>query len=276
MNKIETVIIEPPKGMIKFNLKEIWQYKDLLYILIWRNIKVRYKQTLIGLAWAVISPIFTMTIYTIIFSLIARIPSENVPYPIFVYLGLIYWNYFASALNGANGSLVESQAIIKKIYFPLLIVPLATTVTPLIDFFLAFIIMFGLMVYFNFMPDFIGILFVPLLLFIAFASATGIGLIVASINAKYRDVQYILGFFIQVLFYATPIIYPLSIVPERFRWLIFLNPMAGVITVAKNSLFGNQPVNWQILGISFLISVFLLISGLIYFRKSEQFFADIL
>lgn len=268
--------IAPPNGLINLNFREIWQYKDLLSILIWRNIKVRYKQTIIGATWAVLLPLFTMIIFTIIFSRIAKIPSDNVPYPIFVYLGLIYWNYFSSALSGANSSLIEGQSIIKKIYFPRLIIPLATTITPLIDFLLAFIILFGLMAYLHYLPHFIGVLFVPFLLLITFCCATGLGLLAASMNVKYRDVQYALSFFIQVLFYATPIIYPLSIVPERYRWLVYFNPMAGVITGAKSSLFGSQPIDWRFLGISLGISLILLILGLIYFRKSEQFFADIL
>lgn len=267
-------VIKPANGLVQFNLKEIWQYKDLLYILIWRNIKVRYKQTLIGATWAVIQPLFTMVIYTIIFSKIARIPSDNVPYPIFVYLGLIYWNYFSSALTGANGSLIESQAIIQKVYFPRLIIPLATTVTPLIDFLLAFLLLFGLFAYLHYPPIFIGIFLLPIFLIITFCTATGLGLLAASINVKYRDIQFALGFFIQVLFYTTPIIYPLSVIPERFRWIVNLNPMTGVITNAKSSLLGNQPIDWQNLGISFLISIVLLILGLIYFRKREQTFAD--
>lgn len=271
-----TYEIKPSTGLTKLNLKELWQYRDLLYILVMRNIKVRYKQTIIGASWAIIQPLFTMILFTIIFSRIAKIPSDNVPYPIFVYIGLIYWNYFSTALTGANGSLIESQNIIQKVYFPRLIVPLATTVTPLIDFLLVFLILFGLFAYFHYPPNFTGLIFLPLLLLIAFFTATGIGLLVSSVNAKYRDVQYILNFFIQVLFYATPIIYPLSIIPVQFRWLMSLNPMAGVILVGKSSLLGNQPIDWRILTISFVISVILFILGSMYFRKSEQYFADIL
>ena len=276
MSKREVYIIEPPKGFIRVNFREIWQYKELLFILIWRNIKVRYKQTIVGAAWVILQPIFTMIIFTIFLGIIAKLPSDNVPYPIFIFTGLIYWNFFAAALTGASNSLIESQNIIKKIYFPRLIIPLAATITPAIDFLLVFLILLGLMAYFHQKLFFGGILMMPVLIVIAFLAATGIGLIMASINAKYRDIQFALGFLTQVLFYVTPIIYPISLVPEKYRWLAYFNPMAGIINVGRNSLLGNQPIDFLALSVSFGISLVLLIIGIIYFGKSEQTVADIL
>src|SRR3990167_7564961 len=212
MDKIETVTIEPPKGFIRLNLKEIWRYRELLYILIWRNLKIRYKQTIVGIGWVIFQPLFSMIIFTIFFGKLAKISSGDLPYPIFVFAALIFWNYFNAALFGANGSLVESQNLIKKIYFPRLIIPLSTAVTPVVDFVLVFIIFFGLMAYYQITPHFLGIVLVPLLLLNCFMSATGLGLLFASVNVRYRDVQILLTFLLQILFFITPIVYPIELV----------------------------------------------------------------
>lgn len=266
--------IKPPSGSITFNFKEILQHKDLLYILIWRNIKVRYKQTFIGIGWVICQPLFSMIIFSIFFGKLAKLPSDDIPYPIFIYPALIFWNYFNAALFGANGSLIDSQHILKKIYFPRLIIPLATTVTPLIDFVLGFIIFFGLMIFYRVTPHLAGIIMTPVLLLICFMSATGLGLFLTSLNVRYRDIQYILSFAIQIIFYATPIIYPVSLIPEAFRWIIYCNPMAGVIVLIRSFLLGTSTPDWLLLGTSFGISLILLIFGLWYFRKSENYFVD--
>lgn len=276
MDKIETVIIEPPKGLIRLNLKEIWRYRELLYILIWRNIKIRYKQTVVGLGWVIFQPLVLMVIYSIFFGKIAKIPTEGIPYPIFIFSGLIFWNYFSTALSGANGSLIDSQGIIQKIYFPRLIIPLTTTITPFVDFLIVFVIFFGLMGYYHFWPNFWGLLLIPVLLLILFFTATGIGLFAASIYVKYRDVQYLLGFLIQVLFFATPILYPVSLVPSKFQWVLYLNPVAGVVEVMRQGFLGVGRIDFKILALSFLISTLLIIIGLFYFKKSERYFADTL
>lgn len=268
--------IKPPTSLIKINLKEIWQYRDLLYILIMRNVKVRYKQTVIGVAAAIIPPFASMVIFTIFFGKLAGIPSDKIPYAIFVYSGLLYWNYFSSALTSASASFVADAGIIQKVYFPRLIIPLSTSITPMIDFAIALVILFLIMIYYHFTPHVIGVVLIPLLLIIAFLTATGIGLLAASINVKYRDVTYAITFFIQIFLFMTPIIYPISIVPPRFQWLIFINPIAGVVTTARNSLLGTNPINWHTVLISLGISALLFFIGTLYFRKTERFFADII
>lgn len=268
--------IKPPNGLIQIDLKELWSYRDLLYILIMRNIKIRYKQTIIGLAGAIVPPFASMVVFTIFFGKLAGIPSDNIPYAIFVYSALIYWNYFSSALNAASGSFISDAGIIQKVYFPRIILPLSTSITPMIDFAIALVILFLIMVYYHFTPHFMGIVLFPVLLLVSFLTATGIGLLSASLNVKYRDVNYAITFFIGVLLYVTPVIYPVSIVPVQFRWLVFANPIAGVVTTARSSLLGTNPIDWKILLISLGISIVLFIIGTIYFRKAERFFADII
>lgn len=275
-NKENITIIKPPKGLVKIDFKEIWAYRDLLFILIWRNVAIRYKQTAVGVTWAIFQPLVTMAIFTLFFGRLAKIPSDNIPYPIFVFTGLLYWNYFSAALTAASDSLVEDESIIKKVYFPRMIVPIATTVTPIIDFLLSFIVLFILMMIFHFRPNFAGIIFIPVLVLIATITSSGLGLFLAALNAKYRDVRYILGFFIQIMLFVTPIIYPASLIPQQYKWIIFLNPMSGVITLARNILLNSSPVDWVMLSTSFGSSLLLLILGLGYFRKTERFFADIL
>lgn len=268
--------IKPPDGLGTINLREIWKYRDLLYILVMRNIKIRYKQTISGFASAIISPFFSMLIFTVIFGKLAKIPSDNVPYAIFVYSGLLFWVYFSSAINGASASFVADANIIQKVYFPRLILPLSTAITPIIDFAISLLLLGLLMVYYHFTPAALGFLLIPVLLLITFCTATGIGLIAASLNVKYRDVTYILGLSLQALFYLTPIIYPVSIVPARFQYLIFINPIAGVVTVAKSALLHTAPVDWTMLFINLGTSFVLLILGIIYFQKAEKYFVDVI
>ncbi|OGY79343.1 MAG: phosphate ABC transporter permease [Candidatus Kerfeldbacteria bacterium RIFCSPHIGHO2_02_FULL_42_14] len=268
--------ITPPKGLIRFNLPEIWRFKDLFYILVWRDIKVRYKQTVLGILWALFQPFLTMVIFTIFFSVFAKVPSDNAPYPIFVYSGLLFWNYYSTALTNASNSLINNEGIVQKVYFPRLILPISTVLTPIADFIFAFFILLGLMVYYHFTPGILGLLLVPLLLLISIFSALGLGLLLSAVNTKYRDVRYILPFFMQILLFITPVIYPVSIIPEQFRWLAFFNPMTGVITLARNVIIGVGEVNFGHIGVSVFVSVVLLFIGLAYFRKTERFFADVL
>jgi len=261
---------------VEVNLPEIWKYRELLYIFAWRDIKVRYKQTVLGIAWAIFQPFVTMVIMSVIFGRLAGVPSEGIPYPIFLYTGLLIWNYFSSALTSASDCLVNNEGIIKKVYFPRLILPLSTAVTPLVDFCFAFLVLIGMMVYFQYTPTLLGIVFLPILLLITLLSASGLGFFLASVNVKFRDVRYILPFFIQILLYVTPVIYPLSIVPEQYRWILSLNPMAGVISFARATILGSGSIDWLHLGYSALASVIIVILGIAYFRKTERFFADIL
>jgi lipopolysaccharide transport system permease protein len=268
--------ITPPKGLIRINPAEIWRYRELFYIFAWRDIKVRYKQTFFGIGWAIFQPFFTMLIFSIFFGRLAKVPSDGVPYPIFVYSGLLLWNYFAGALSNISDCLVGNEGIVKKVYFPRLILPLSTAVTPVIDFVFAFSILFLLMVYYHYTPSILGLLLIPILIFISFLTASGIGFFLSSVNVKYRDVRYILPFFIQLMLFLTPIIYPVSLIPAQFQWVIFLNPMAGVITIARSSLLHTGVVNWQLLPLSLGIGLFLFLIGIAYFRRAERFFADIM
>ena len=269
-------VIKPPKGLISINLPELWRFRELLYIFVWRDLKVRYKQTALGIIWAIFQPLIMMIIFTLFFGVFAKIPSDGAPYPIFVYSGLLLWNYFSHALTNASESLVSNQGIIQKIYFPRLFFPLSTIITPIIDFVFALLVFFGLMAYYHYSPGILGIVLIPVFLIIAILTATGLGLLTASLNVKYRDVRHILPFFIQTLFFLTPVIYPINIIPAKYHWIIDLNPMAGTITSARNALLHTAPVNWLLLGLSFVGAFLLLLFGLYYFRKTERYFADII
>ena len=275
IDKIEYTI-KSPKWIINIDLEEIWKFRELLYIFAWRDIKVRYKQTFLGIAWAIFQPFVTMIIFSVIFGRLAGVPSEGIPYPIFVYSGLLFWNYFSVALTNSSNCLVENESIIKKVYFPRLILPVAATVTPLIDFLFAFVILIGMMIYYHFRPSFLGIVLVPVLLFISLLAAAGLGLFLASVNAKFRDVRYILPFFIQILMYVTPIIYPVSIIPQKYQWIALINPMSGVITFARALFLHSGSLNWSHLGISAMLGIIFLVLGIAYFKKTERFVADIL
>ncbi len=269
-------IIKPPRFWFNFDFREMLRYKELLYTFVWRNIKVRYKQTVIGILWVILQPILAMIIFTVFFGRLAKVPSDNVPYPVFVYAGLLFWNFFSSALTGASNSLVESAAMIQKVYFPRLILPFSAILTPLIDFIISFIVLLGIMAYYHFIPNWHGLVLTPLLMLVAVFSVLGLGLFFAALNVKYRDVRYALPFFIQLLLFVTPVIYPVSIIPARFQWIAYLNPMTGVVTAARASLLGNASVDWLMLGISALVSLGLIIFGTLYFKKTERFFADII
>jgi len=268
--------ITPPKGLVNINLSEIWRYRDLLYILVWRDIKVRYKQTVVGVVWAIFQPLLTMIIFSVLFGRLAKLPSEGVPYPVFVYTGLLLWNYFSSSLANSSESLISNDAIIKKVYFPRILLPGSTVVTPAVDFVISFIIFLALMFYYHFTPSAVGLLLIPVLLLITMISSLGLGLFLSSLNIKYRDVRHILPFFIQILMYITPVIYPVSIIPANFQWIAYLNPMSGVITLARSLLLHTSSVDWKLLPISFGVSLVFLLIGLAYFRKTERFFADIM
>lgn len=267
--------IKPIKGFIGIDLKELWQFRELFYFLAWRDIKVRYKQTAIGVAWAVLQPLLTMVIFSIIFGRLAGISSGKIPYPIFVYSGLLFWNYFSNSLSMASISMIAEQNIIQKVYFPRIIIPIASTLVFLLDFLFSAVVFAGLMIYYRFPPNFLGVLLVIPSLIISFLNIAGLGLIFSSINVKYRDVRYALPFFIQLLLFLTPVIYPPSILGKH-QWLLYLNPMSGVIETMRAALLGTGPVNWLIFGASSLMSVLIFIFGLFYFKRYEKFFADII
>jgi len=268
-------IIKPKKTFSLNDFKEIWQYRELFYFFSWKDLKVRYKQTAIGVLWAIFQPFITMVVFTIFFGRLAKMPSDGIPYPIFVYTGLLFWQFFSTALSQTSMSLVSNTAIVTKVYFPRLILPISGVITKFVDFFIASLILIGMMFYYNYTPNLAGLLIIPLLLLITFMAATGGGLFLASINVKYRDVRYILPFFIQILLFLTPVIYPTSIA-GRYSWLLAINPMTGVIKAARAALLGNAPINWELLGISFIAVSILLIIGIVFFKKTERYFADII
>ena len=269
-----TLVIEPNKGLLKLDLKEIWKYRELLYFLVWRDIKVRYKQTFIGASWAIIQPFFTMIVFTVFFGKIAKIPSDNVPYPIFSYSGLLLWTYFSSAVSNSSNSLIGNSNLISKVYFPRLIVPLSSAISAAVDYFIATSILVLMMFYYGVYPNY-QILFLPVILILTFFTATGFSLWLSALNVKYRDVRYALPFFIQLLLFLTPVIYPVSFVPEKFKWILYINPIGGLINAHRALVLG-QEIDFAYLGISIIISIFLFITGFAYFKKTESFFADII
>lgn len=275
MYNSHSITIKAKTGWSSLNLNEVWQARELLYIFAWRDIKVRYKQTVIGIFWAILQPFLLMVVFSLFFGNFAKIPSNGVPYPVFVFSGLLFWNYFSASLTGSSNSLADNENMIKKIYFPRLILPLSPTITPMIDFALSFLILIGLMIYFHFWPTVLGIVLVPVLLAVSFLSAAGLGFFLSAINVKYRDIRFALPFFIQSLLFVTPVIYPTSLVPARFQWVLSLNPMTGVIETARTALIGQGQLNYGLLGLSTMIAIGFFGFGLFFFRRTERIFADI-
>lgn len=270
-----SVIIKPSKGLPNLDLKSLWYYRELLYFLTWRDIKVRYKQTIIGAGWAILQPFLTMIVFTIFFGKMAKVPSEGVPYPIFSYTGLLLWTYFSSSVSNSSNSLVSSANLITKVYFPRLIIPLSSSLAGIIDYFFALSILVIMMIFYHIsISPFLLIL--PLLLFCAFIAATGFGLWLSALNVKYRDVRYAIPFFIQLLLFATPVIYPTTILPEKIRWLLSLNPISGVIEAHRACILNHQPINWTSFGISAGVAILIFVAGIFYFRRMERFYADII
>ena len=273
-NTHETVI--KPKKLFSFSdLKEVWNYRELLYFFTWRDLKVRYKQTAIGALWAIFQPFITMVVFSVFFGGLLGIPSDGVPYPIFVYTGLLFWQFFSSALSDTSNVLITNQAIITKVYFPRLLLPLSSVATKFIDFAIASVILVGMMIYYGYMPHISGLLILPLLLIITFMASIGLGLVLASVNVKYRDVRYALPFFIQILMFVTPVIYPASIA-GKYSWILAFNPMMGVIQSARAALLGTTVLNWNLVGVSLVATFVLMIIGIYTFKKTERYFADII
>ncbi|NQV88642.1 MAG: ABC transporter permease [Parcubacteria group bacterium] len=270
-----TTVIRPKKIFSFSDIKEIWQYRELLYFFTWRDLKVRYKQTAIGVLWSLFQPFITMVVFSVFFGGLAQIPSNGAPYPIFVFVGLLFWQFFSGALSETSGSLIVNQAIITKVYFPRLLLPISSVITKLVDFAIASLILVGMMIYYGYAPHLIGIVLIPILLLITFMTSIGLGLFLAAINVKYRDVRYVLPFFIQMLLFVTPVIYPASIA-GKYSWILAINPMTGVIQSARAALLGTAPINWLLIGLSFLAGLVLLIVGTYVFKKVERYFADII
>jgi lipopolysaccharide transport system permease protein len=266
--------IRPPKGWATLGLKELWEYRELLYFLTWRDIKVRYKQTALGAAWAVIQPFFMMVVFSLFFGKLGGIPSDGIPYPVFAFCALLPWQLFAHALSESSNSLVANERLITKVYFPRLIVPISAVLGGLVDFAIAFVILLCMMAYYGIMPTAM-IVTLPLFLLLAVATALGVGLWLSALNVQYRDVRYTIGFLTQFWLFATPVAYPSSIVPEKWRWLYGLNPMAGVVEGFRWALLGKTKGPGTMLFVSVCAVTLILIGGFYYFRRMEQTFADI-
>jgi len=279
--KEEVLILRPSRGWSALNLIELWRYRELIYFLIWRDIKVRYKQTILGAAWAIIQPFFTMVVFTIFFGKLAKVPSDNVPYPIFSYTALLPWGLFTKALSDAGRSLISHRAMITKVYFPRLVIPIASVVSGVVDFAIAFAVLVGMMVYYQVIPS--GgyqfalsgsVLTLPLFLLLALIISLGVGLWLSALNVLYRDINYIIPFLTQFWLFVTPIAYPSSMIPKKWQLLYALNPMTGVVEGFRWALLGTESTPGPMLLVSSCIAVVVLISGLYYFRRMERTFAD--
>ncbi len=270
------IVIKSTHGWAALKLHELWEYRELLYFLVWRDIKVRYKQTVLGAAWAILQPFMTMVVFSLFFGYLIKVPSEGIPYPIFSYVAVIPWTFFSNGLTNASSSMVSNANIIKKVYFPRLLVPVASVVTGLVDFVLAFVVLIGMMLYYGIYPT-LNIVWLPAFMAMALMAALGSGLWLAAMHAQFRDIRYAVPFLIQFWMFATPIVYPSSLISNPVLRLIYgLNPMTGVIEGFRWALLGvNHPPD-PLLAVSALVTVALLISGAYYFRRLEKSFADVL
>jgi lipopolysaccharide transport system permease protein len=270
-----SVEIGPTRGWFRLDLAEIWRFRELLYVLLVREVKVRYRQAAIGVAWAVIQPLFAVLIFSLIFGLFAKMPSGGVPYPIFVFAAILPWTYFAEALRRTSTGLVSDSDLIRKIYFPRLIVPLALAATPLVDFAAGFLVLLAMFAWFHVAPT-PAIVMLPLFLLVAMGLALSIGLWLGPIGVRYRDVVHALPFLTQIWLYASPVAYPLSIVPQRWRLLYSLNPMVGVVEGFRWALVGAEHPDFRAMAISGVFITVCLALGLVYFRRMERSFADVI
>ena len=267
--------IEPSTGWVSLKLRELWQYRELLYFFIWRDVKVRYKQTVLGAAWAIIQPFFTMVVFSLFFGRLAQVPSDDIPYPIFSYAALVPWTFFSQGMTQASSSLVNHASLIKKVYFPRLAVPIARVLAGTVDFALAFIVLLGMMLAFGIVPT-VNALWLPFFLLLALVTSLGVALWLAAMNVQFRDVGYTVPFIAQFWMFATPIAYPSSLLPEPWRTLYGINPMAGVVEGFRWALLGTDTAPGPILVVSSLAAVALLVSGAFYFRRMERTFADVI
>jgi lipopolysaccharide transport system permease protein len=271
---VPTIVIRPPKKWVPINFSELRQYHELLYFFVWRDVKIRYKQTALGFLWAIIQPLFLMVIFTLFFGGLAKVPSDGIPYPLFSFAALIPWTLFSEGLIRSTTSMVTNAGIITKVYFPRLIMPIAGILSPLVDFAIAFVILILMMAYFGFIPT-IAIILLPLFILLAIMTSLAVGLWLSALNVKYRDFQYTIPFLIQIWLFASPVVYPSSLLPVQFRILYGLNPMAGVIEGFRWALLGTNPPEAMIL-VSIGVVILLLVGGLFYFKRMEQSFADVI
>ncbi len=270
------VVIKPHKGWVPLNLRDLWEYRELAYFFTWRNIKVRYKQSVLGILWAIIKPFLTMVVFAVIFGNLLKVPSDGVPYPIFSYAATLPWELFAASLTAVGGSMVASGSMISKIYFPRIILPISAVLSNLVDFGIGFVILIGMMIFYK-IPLTVNVLWIIPFIFLAMITALGVGLWLAALMVRYRDISYITGFLTSLWFYASPVIISTNTIPDKWRLLYSLNPMAGVIMGFRYSLIGIQipiPLYGTLLSVG--IAVAILISGMYYFRRMEKDFADMI
>jgi lipopolysaccharide transport system permease protein len=273
VSELPVLMIRPRKGIVSINLREIWNYRELLYFLVWRDIKVRYKQTALGAAWAVLQPLMTMLVFSVFFGRLAKVPSDGIPYPVFAYTALLPWQLFAFALTESSNSLVGNQNLITKVYFPRLVIPLASVLAGIVDFMISFVVLLGLMAYYGIRPT-AAVAWLPLFIVLALATALSVGLWFSALNVKYRDVRYTIPFLTQLWMFATPVAYPSSLIPQPWRAWSGLNPMAGVVEGFRWALLGKSSPG-ALLWVSVIAVMLFLAGGLIYFRRMESTFADI-
>jgi lipopolysaccharide transport system permease protein len=275
MDEVPVVLIQPRSGWLSFDLAALYRYRELLYFLTWRDVIVRYKQAAVGVAWAVLQPLLTMVVFTVIFGRFAKMPSDNLPYPIFAFTALLPWNYFAQAIGRSGTSLVSNANLVSKVYFPRLVIPISGAIAPLVDFVISFVILLGMMVWYGIAPTW-GILALPLFTLLAVVTAVAVSLYLAALNVKYRDVGHAIPFLVQFWMYASPVVYSVSIIPEKWRLLYSLNPMVGVIEGFRWALLGKEQPDFAVMAMSTIVVAILLVGGLVYFKRTERVFADII
>lgn len=272
----DLVTIKPAKGWVPLNLKDLWHYRELIYFLTWRDLKVRYKQSVLGVLWAILKPFMNMVVFTIFFGQLAKIPSDGIPYPIFSYTGLLPWGFFAAALDVSARSMLQSGSMVSKIYFPRIIVPLSSVFANLVDFLIAFVILIGMMIYYQIVPT-INTLWLPVFILLAMITAIGVGLWFSALLVMYRDVNYMLPFISEIWKFVSPVVYSTTLIPEKWQWLYSINPMAGVVSGFRWALLGQpETISFASLAISAGISLVVFISGLYFFRRMERIFADMI
>jgi lipopolysaccharide transport system permease protein len=270
-----SVVIQPKRGLFQLDLGSIWQFREMLYFMVWRDVLLRFKQTAVGVTWVVLQPLITMIIFTLIFSKLANLPSDGIPYPVFAFTALLPWFFFSQALMRSSSSVVQNANLITKIYFPRLLIPIAASIAPIVDLVFSFLFLLLLMGWYKITPTW-GILVLPLFLALAIITSLAVGLWSSAINVKYRDVGNIIPFVIQVWMYASPIAYPVSMVPEKWRLLYSLNPMVGVIEGFRWALLGRKSPDFMLMAVSASVVLVLLVGGIVYFKKMEQTFADVI
>jgi len=275
MDDVPVVLIQPRHGWLKFDLAALYRYRELLYFLTWRDVIVRYKQAAVGVAWAVLQPLLTMVVFTVIFGRFAKMPSDNLPYPIFAFTALLPWNYFAQAIARSGTSLVSNANLVSKVYFPRLVIPISGAIAPLVDFAISFVILLGMMAWYRIAPTW-GVLMLPVFTLLAVVTAVAVSLYLAALNVKYRDVGHTIPFLVQFWMYASPVVYSVSIIPEKWRLLYSLNPMVGVIEGFRWALLGKEQPDFAVMAMSAVIVTILLVGGLVYFKRTERIFADII